>query len=324
MVHPARRKGWHLNLYYRPDGWTNGKVLFIKVPASVVTFLKGLLMGMADIVPGVSGGTMALITGIYERFISALSSINFRFITRRVKGDKEGAKESWASIDWAMLVPLFIGILSAMVVFARVIGYLLDNFAGPTYAFFFGLILASAGFVYKYVEHLDTRHILSGLIGFLLVVVVIGIEEITNNHSLPILFISGAIAVCAMILPGISGSLTLLILGQYEYFLDALNKGSWKDLIAFAVGAVVGILAFARLLNWLLTHHRSVTMAFLFGCMLGALRLPGEIIAAETDPSSMTAVALVIITAVIGFAAVFILERRSDRIKDRLGIQKDQ
>ena len=172
-------------------------------------------------------------------------------------------------------------------------------------------------------EHLNTKHILSGLIGFLMVVVVIGIEEITNNHSLPILFISGAIAVCAMILPGISGSLTLLILGQYEYFLEALKEGSWKDLIAFAAGAIVGILAFARLLNWLLKHHRSVTMAFLFGCMLGALRLPGEIIVAETDPSSVTSVALVVTAAVFGFAGVFALERRSDRIKDRLGIEMD-
>jgi putative membrane protein len=210
-----------------------------------------------------------------------------------------------------------------MLVFAWVIDHLLDSVAGPTYAFFFGLILASAGFVYKYVEHLDTRHILSGMIGCLLVVVVIGIEEITNNHSIPILFISGAIAVCAMILPGISGSLTLLILGQYEYFLEALNKGSWKDLIAVAAGAVVGILAFSRFLNWLLKNHRSVTMAFLFGCMLGALRLPSEIIIAETDTSSMTEVALVIIVAVIGFSAVFILERRSDRIKDRLHIQTE-
>ena len=280
-------------------------------------------MGMADIVPGVSGGTMALITGIYERFVSALSSITPRFITRMLKGDKEGAKEAWRSIDWAMLIPLFVGILSAMVIFAFVIGWLLEFHAGPTYAFFFGLILASAGFVSKYVEHLDVKHILSGVIAFLLVVVVIGIEEITTNHSLLVLFISGAIAVCAMILPGISGSLTLLILGQYDYFLEALKNFSWKELIAFGIGALVGIMAFSRFLNWLLKGHRSVTMAFLFGCMLGALRKPGEIIVEETDPSSMSAVALVIIAAVIGFVAVYLMQRRSDRIKARLGIEDD-
>ena len=210
-----------------------------------------------------------------------------------------------------------------MVIFARVIEHLLLNFAGPTYAFFFGLILASAGFVYRYVEHLDTRHILSGVMGFSMVVVVVGIDEVTDNHSLPVLFVSGAIAVCAMILPCISGSLTLLILGQYHYFLEALNKGIRRDLIAFGAGAVVGILAFARLLNWLLKNHRSVTMAFLFGCMLGALRVPGEIIIAETDIASITSVVIVIIAAVIGFAAIFVLEKRSDRIKERLGIETD-
>jgi putative membrane protein len=298
-------------------------VLLIRVPPSFVIFLKGMLMGMADIVPGVSGGTMALISGIYERFVGALSSINFKFITRGLKGDREGARKSWMSIDWAFIIPLFIGILLAMVIFARVIDHLLDNFAGPTYAFFFGLILASAGFVYKYVEHLDVRHVLSGVIGFLLVVVVVGIEQITDNHSLPVLFISGAIAVCAMVLPGISGSLTLLILGQYEYFLEALNKGSWKDLIAVGAGAVIGILLFARFLNWLLKSHRSATMAFLFGCMLGALRLPSEIIIAETDATSMTAVVLVLVSAALGFAGVFALERRSESIKERLGIEPD-
>ncbi|MHC4781227.1 MAG: DUF368 domain-containing protein, partial [Planctomycetota bacterium] len=224
-------------------------MLLIRVPPSVVILLKGMLMGMADIVPGVSGGTMALITGIYERFVSALSSISPRFITRLLRGDKKGAREAWDSIDWAMLIPLFAGILSAMVIFALIIGWLLDHHAGPTYAFFFGLILASAGFVYKYVEHLDAKHILSGVIAFLLVVIVIGIEEVTNNHSLPVLFIAGAIAVCAMILPGISGSLTLLILGQYNYFLDALTNLSWKELITFGIGALVGIMSFSRVLN---------------------------------------------------------------------------
>jgi len=298
-------------------------VLLIRVPPSVVIFLKGMLMGMADIVPGVSGGTMALITGIYERFVSALSSINFKFITRRAKGDKEGAREAWRSIDWAMLVPLFAGLLLAMVIFARIIDWLLDHHAGPTYAFFFGLILASAGFVSKYVERLDVKHILSGVIAFLLVVILVGIEEVTDNHSLPILFIAGAIAVCAMILPGISGSLTLLILGQYHYFLDALNNLRWKELIAFAAGAIVGIMSFSRFLNWLLKNHKSVTMAFLFGCMLGALRLPSEIILSETDTSSVTDVIVVIICAITGFGAVYLMLKRSDRIKERLGIETD-
>ncbi len=296
---------------------------FIKVPDSLVIFLKGMLMGMADIVPGVSGGTMALITGIYERFIGALSSINFRFLGRLAKGDREGARESWGSIDWGLLVPLFAGLLSAMVIFAMVIDWMLENHAGPTYAFFFGLILASAGFVYKYVDHLDLKHVLSGTLAFILVVAIVGIDEITDNHSYPVLFIAGAIAVCAMILPGISGSLTLLILGQYHYFLESLNNWDWKVLLTFGAGAIVGILSFSRLLNWLLKHHRSVTMAFLFGCMLGALRLPSEIIIQETDAGSILQLTVVVIAAVTGFGLVFMLERRSDRIKERLHIETE-
>jgi putative membrane protein len=298
-------------------------VLLIKVPQSLVIFLKGMLMGMADIVPGVSGGTMALITGIYERFVHAIRTINIYWLTRRLKGDREGAKEAWRSIDLALLVPLLIGILVAIIIFSQVITYVLDHQPGPTYAFFFGLILASAGFVYRYVEHIDGRHLLSGAAGFVVVVFVVGLDEVTSNHTLPVLFVSGAIAVCAMILPGISGSLILLILGQYEYMLDALSKGVWKDIVTFAAGAVVGILAFARLLDWLIKHHRSVTMAFLFGCMLGALRLPGEIIVEETDLGSVLQVVTVAISAVVGFGVVFILERRSDRIKERLGIETD-
>lgn len=298
-------------------------VLFIKVPESVAIFLKGLLMGMADIVPGVSGGTMALITGIYERFIHALRTITIKWLVRLLKGDTEGAKERWWSMDFALLVPLFFGIFLAMLIFARVIYFLLDHHAGPTYAFFFGLILASAGYVYRYVQHLDIGHILSVIMGLLLVVVVVGLDEVTNNHILPVLLVSGAIAVCAMILPGISGSLTLLILGQYEYFLEALNKGSLKDLAAFAAGALIGILSFARLLDWLLSHHRSMTMAFLFGCMLGALRLPGEEIVNNTDVSIVMDVVLVFVTAAVGFAVVFVFERRSDSIKDRLGIETE-
>jgi putative membrane protein len=113
----------------------------------------------------------------------------------------------------------------------------------------------------------------------------------------------------------------LLILGQYEYFLETLNKFSWKELIVFGAGAVVGILAFARLLNWLLKNHRSVTMAFLFGCMLGALRLPGEEIIDHTDFAIAYEVIIVVITAMMGFIGVFILQKQSDRIKDRLGLE---
>ena len=303
---------------------TRSGVPLISMRDSIVIFLKGFLMGSADVVPGVSGGTMALITGIYERLISAIRSINFNFVSAYIKGDREGRKESLRSIDIGFLVPLILGIFCAVLVGARVLHHVLEEYPGPTYAFFFGLILASAGFVSKYVERIDATHILLGAIAFVLVFLISDMEEVTSNHTLPAIFVAGAIAICAMILPGISGSLILLILGQYDYMLTALNEWDMKVLITFGVGAVTGLLLFSRLLHWLLEHYKSVTMAFLFGSMLGALRLPGEMIHEHIDYSSMTSVLAIVIAAVVGFALVLILQSKSEQIERRLGLDEEE
>lgn len=284
-------------------------------------FLKGMLMGMADIIPGVSGGTMALITGIYERLIHAIRSIDFRFVTLALRGDRKGARENLRSIDYPLFVPLLLGIFLAFVLLARLMRFLLDEGTGPTYGFFFGLILASAGFVYNYVDRLDGQHFVSGFAGFVFVFVIVGIEELEGNHTLPVVFLAGVVAICAMILPGISGSLILLIIGQYDHMLDALNDRDVRTLGVFAVGAVIGILLFARLLDYMIKHHRSVTMAFLFGLMLGALRVPLEKIGGATDLGSVPGVLLVIVAAVLGFILVLAVERKSREIEERLGVQ---
>ncbi len=280
-------------------------------------------MGSADVVPGVSGGTMALITGIYERFISALRSINFNFVVMFFKRDKEGARESWGAIDLPFLVPLVLGILAAILVGARVVVYVLETAPGPTYAFFFGLILASAGFVSKYVERLDAKHLMLGVLGFVIVFYITGMDEVVANHSLPIIFVAGAISVCAMVLPGISGSLMLLIMGQYEYLLTALNEWDMKVLITFGAGAATGILLFSRLLHWLLEHYKSVTMAFLFGSMLGALRLPAEMIHETVDYSSMANIIGIVAVAAFGFFIVLVLEKQSARIERSFGLDEE-
>jgi putative membrane protein len=297
------------------------EVLYIRVPEWLVILVKGMLMGIADIIPGVSGGTLALITGIYERFIHALRTINLRWLLKYLRRDPEGAKKDWRSIDLPFLVPLVVGIIVAVVLFAQVLTYVLEHQAGPTFAFFFGLILASAGAVLKYIDRVSAGAIVAGVLGFLFVIYIVGLDEIVTNHSLWILLASGAIAIGAMLLPGISGSLVLLILGQYEYMLEVLSRGSVKEMVVFGVGAVTGVLLFSRALDYLLKHHRSVTMAFLLGCMLGALRLPAEILVDVTDTSSAPGVALVIASAVVGFLAVFVLETRSKRIAETLGIE---
>lgn len=283
--------------------------------------LKGYLMGMADIIPGVSGGTMALITGIYERLIHSIRSVDFKFIPLTFKRDWKGAKENFLSIDFPLLIPLGIGIAIAFLSLARIMRILLDDHTAPTYAFFFGLILASAGIVSKYVEKFDKGHFISGLGGFLFVFLLIGIDELDGNHSPPMIFLSGAIAICAMILPGISGSLILLIIGQYDYMLDALNDRHIVDLATFLAGAFVGIVLFSRLLDYMIQHHKSMTMAFLFGLMLGALRVPVEKIGDNADLGVTSDLVLILITAIMGFGMVILIETKSQKIEEKLHIE---
>jgi putative membrane protein len=266
---------------------------------------------------------MALITGIYERLVHAVRSIDFGFIPLLLRGDRKGAKENARAIDYQLLAPLLAGILCAVVLFAWVIDYLLNNQQGPTYGFFFGLILASAILVSHYVDRIRPEHVVSGLAGFLLVFLVVGVERVEGDHTLPIIFLAGALAICAMILPGISGALILLIIGQYDVMVDAAKTLDLPVLAVFAVGALVGIVLFSRLLDHMLENHRSLTMAFLFGLMLGALRVPAERIGGATDLDSPLDIATVVVPAVLGFLLVIIIMRKSRALDGGEGLGED-
>lgn len=282
-------------------------------------FLRGLFMGSADIIPGVSGGTIALITGIYERLIHAISRIDFKFILYLFKGDFKRFKQSVVQeIDFALFIPLLLGIGIAVLTMSKVISFLLIAYPAATFAFFFGLILASAIFVYKHVDELNVKNIAFLIIGFIFAIIFVGLNPIQANHSLPIIFISGAIAICAMILPGISGAFMLLLLNQYEYMINVLNHLQFVEIITFCMGALIGILSFSRFLNYLLTNHKSVTMAFLVGLMIGTLRLPYEKIAFSVESP-----VVIVVTAVIGFILVFLLERQFEH-KPLIGASKNK
>ncbi len=282
-------------------------------------FLRGLFMGSADIIPGVSGGTIALITGIYERLIHAISRIDFKFILYLFKGDFKRFKQSAVQeIDFALFIPLLLGIGIAVLTMSKVISFLLVTYPAATFAFFFGLILASAIFVYKHVDELNLKNIVFLIIGFVFAIIFVGLNPIQANHSLPIIFISGAIAICAMILPGISGAFMLLLLNQYEYMINVLNHMQFVEIITFCLGALIGILSFSRFLNYLLNHHKSVTMAFLVGLMIGTLRLPYEKIAFSTESPIV-----IVVVAVIGFILVFLLERQFEH-KPLTGASKNK
>lgn len=231
-------------------------------------FLKGMMMGAADIVPGVSGGTVAFISGIYERLINAIKAIVPAFLLL-LKQRKLG--QFWGQIDGAFLLTLLLGILTSVALFANVISYVLQTYPIPLWAFFFGLILASV--------HLVARQIRQWNIGlmFLLFAGAFAAWQITSISPVEIessplnIFLSGMIAICAMILPGISGSFILLIIGIYTVVLEAIMTLDLAVMGVFALGCVVGLLSIANLLSWAFRHYHDLTLAILTGIMLGAL-----------------------------------------------------
>ena len=273
-------------------------------------FLRGLFMGSADIIPGVSGGTIALITGIYERLIYAISSIKFSFLKPLLTGNFADFKTKLIEeIDFELFIPLFLGIGIAFITLAKVISYLLDTQTAYTFSFFLGLILASAYILYTKLDDLNIKIIVITAIGIILSYVFVGLNPIATNHSLIVIFISGLIAICAMILPGISGSFLLLLLGQYQYMLNALNSRNLIEIIVFGIGAVIGILGFSKLLNYLLERYESATMAFLIGIMLGTLRLPVMKITSSANGSWIICVLL----AIIAFVFIIVIEKKFKR-----------
>jgi len=273
-------------------------------------FIRGLLMGSADIVPGVSGGTIALITGIYEHLIQAISNINFKFIKPLFKGDLRGFKTKLLEeIDFKFFIPLVLGIAIAMLTLARVVTYCMDVHAALTYSFFLGLIIASAYVLLKKIPKIHIKHIICVVIGFVLAYLFVSLNPIAANHSLPVLFISGLIAICAMILPGISGSFLLLLLGQYHYMLTALHELHLSEIIVFIVGAVIGILGFSKFLNYLLKNYEEFTMAFLIGVMLGTLKIPALEIVSNVS-STIYSIVPCFIVAIIAFVLIIVMETK--------------
>lgn len=231
-------------------------------------FLKGMAMGGADVVPGVSGGTLAFITGIYERLLEAISSFDKDALQLALKFHWQAL---WKHIDGTFLLVLLSGILFSILTLAKVLHYLLDTYPIQLWSFFFGLVIIAAYVVAKEIAHWKGRVILAGLAGIAIAYTITIITPAQTPTDLWFVFLSGAIAICAMILPGISGSFILLILGKYEYILGALNERNLIVMATFAVGCIVGLLSFARLISWLLDRYYNTAIALLAGFMIGSL-----------------------------------------------------
>ena len=234
-------------------------------------------MGAADVIPGVSGGTIAFITGIYDQLIGSINSINADAVKLFFFSGK--FKEFWKHINGTFLLSLFCGILFSVVTLAGLMQYLLESHPIQTWAFFFGLIVASSLFILRGIEGWNLKAVIFLILGVCLGIIVCTLSPTTTPDALWFIFLSGAIAICAMILPGISGSFILLILGKYKYIMEAITglttgQAVGENLVilgVFAIGAVCGIIAFSRILNWLLSRYHKQTLLVLAGFIIGSL-----------------------------------------------------
>ena len=236
--------------------------------SSAGIFLRGLLMGAADIVPGVSGGTVAFITGIYDQLLDSLRAVDLEFLARLSRLDIAGA---WQHINGRFLLALLLGIATSIFSLAQLVSWVLEHHPVPLWAFFFGLILASAAVLLREVDNWSAPKVLC-LLSAGAVAVCIALSPVMSlEMGLAGVFLAGFLAVCAMILPGISGSFILVLLGMYSTTLVALKSLDLVFILVFVIGAGCGLLCFSRLLHWLLQRFHQGTMAVLTGFLFGSL-----------------------------------------------------
>jgi len=288
--------------------------------------LKGMGMGAADVVPGVSGGTIAFITGIYEVLINSIKSINLDTIKLLFS---EGFSAFWKAVNGNFLLSIIIGIGISVLSLAKLLKFILENYPELIWSFFFGLIVASAIYVAKQIKAWNVGSIISLVAGIVVAYIITEITPAETTNAWWFVFLSGAIAICAMILPGISGSFILLLMGKYAYIIGAVSDLKIGILTIFLSGAVVGIISFSNLLSWLLKKYHNQTIAVLAGFMVGSLNkvwpwkntletfidrhgivkpliqenvLPGNY---SGEPFLLMAIAL----AILGFILIFVVER---------------
>ncbi len=288
--------------------------------------LKGIGMGAADVVPGVSGGTIAFISGIYEELIFSIKSVNGAALKLLIQGKFQSF---WKSVNGNFLLALFLGIGVSIFSLARVIKYLLDTQPVAVWSFFFGLIIASSWLVSKRITHWNWQVIVALILGTVFAFSITLLTPASTPDTLWFVFICGMIAICAMILPGVSGAFLLLMLGKYAFVLEALTTFNFLVIGVFSAGALIGILAFSNILSYLLKYYYQLTVAVLTGFMLGSLNKVWpwkEVVSTFTDRHGVSKplveknvmpftvegeahLLLAIIMAVVGFGLIYGLER---------------
>ena len=237
---------------------------------NVSNFIKGLAMGAANVIPGVSGGTVALVTGIYERLINALKSCDLNALKLLFARDFKGA---WRHVDGAFLSAILGGVAVSIISLAKVLEHLLGNYEVLTMAFFFGLIAVSVISVGRTVKRWGASALLALVLGTALAASVAMLAPAGENASPAYLFVCGVVAICSMILPGLSGSFVLIIMGNYALVLGSIGRFDMAVLLPMALGCVLGLLAFAHLLGWVYAKFHDQTVALMTGFILGSLAI---------------------------------------------------
>lgn len=302
----------------------------------IANFLKGFAMGVANVIPGVSGGTIALLTGIFERLINALKSFDVDAVRLLLKFK---FREFAQHVDFGFLLSVFVGVGVSIISVAKLLEFLFQSYPVYVWSFFFGLILVSVWFVGKSIGKIDVAAAVSFVVGAAVAFGLSVMNPATENTAFWYLIICGAVAVCSMILPGLSGSFVLILMGNYQLIMIyAVSHFDMKIIVPVAIGVVVGLLAFSHFLSWLLSRYARQTMAVLTGFIFGSLgtiwpwKNPVYLMQDGVEvlkngkpiiqsyqmyfPQEFSAeVAIAIVLMAAGMAALWALERSSEKTK---------
>lgn len=288
-------------------------------------YFKGILMGICDLIPGISGGTIAFITGIYPRLMNSVQSfspkllINYlRYVFLKEKSKVDELKQDIKKLDLKFLFILLFGIITSLLVGSRLIIYLLENYTAYFLCFFIGLVFASSKLIYDDIIHHNKKNILIGFFGILFGILILFLK-IKPSFSYTYIFFGGFIGISAMFLPGISGSFILLIMGIYEFMLNVLKNlsNNINYFIVFSCGAVLGAFSISRLINFLFKKDKCKTLYFLLGLVVGSLSIPIERVYKAADFSFLNTIIMTIFF-LIGFLLVYFLSKYSLSKKDKL------
>ena len=270
-------------------------------------FFCGILMGIADAIPGISGGTIALLLGIYEELIGSISNFNINLF-RNLR--KKGIKYCWNKINGNFLLSLITGVLLSLVSFVKIFSILIEKYPLFIWSFFLGLILATLFVINRNIKKWDiSNFILIFIFAFLTILLSIINPSISENINLFYILICGIIASSAMILPGISGSLILVILGVYTLIINALNNLEYNIILVFLIGCLIGIINFSKIIKWLFNNYRDYTFSIMLGLVIGSIYTVWPWRKSFTDHVTNEYIFLSVIITIIGFAVIYTLEK---------------